>query len=87
MCTKREIDSDDHYYESQKERRRLASDKETLEKVYQTLLEEHRTLQTSLVSLYRQAPTCAGLMMVAGRRNGREGRHPCTTPSATTGDG
>jgi hypothetical protein len=49
-CTKRDVDSDDNYYESQKERRKLASDKETLEKVYQTLLEEHRTLQTSFVS-------------------------------------
>jgi protein HOOK3 len=38
---------DDHYYQIQSDRSNLLSEKETLEKVYQTLLEEHRTLQTS----------------------------------------
>ncbi|GBE82526.1 predicted protein [Sparassis crispa] len=38
---------DDHYYQIQSERSRILSEKETLEKVYQTLLEEHRTLQTN----------------------------------------
>ncbi len=38
---------DDHYYQIQSERSRILSEKETLEKVYQTLLEEHRTLQTT----------------------------------------
>jgi len=32
------------------ERSRVLSDKDTLEKVYQNLLEEHRTLQTNYVS-------------------------------------
>ncbi|KAI0747833.1 HOOK-domain-containing protein [Daedaleopsis nitida] len=38
---------DDHYYQIQTERSRILAEKETLEKVYQTLLEEHRTLQTN----------------------------------------
>ncbi|KAJ3545756.1 hypothetical protein NM688_g5588 [Phlebia brevispora] len=38
---------DDHYYQLQSERSRILSEKETLEKVYQSLLEEHRTLQTN----------------------------------------
>ncbi|KIJ29889.1 hypothetical protein M422DRAFT_36799 [Sphaerobolus stellatus SS14] len=38
---------DDHYYQIQSERSHALSEKETLEKVYQQLLEEHRTLQTS----------------------------------------
>ncbi|KAI0371779.1 HOOK-domain-containing protein [Pilatotrama ljubarskyi] len=38
---------DDHYYEIQSERSRILSEKETLEKVYQALLEEHRQLQTN----------------------------------------
>lgn len=38
---------DDHYYRIQSERSAIFSEKETLEKVYQTLLEEHRGLQTS----------------------------------------
>ncbi|EJF62459.1 HOOK-domain-containing protein [Dichomitus squalens LYAD-421 SS1] len=37
----------DHYYQIQSERSRILSEKETLEKVYQSLLEEHRTLQTN----------------------------------------
>ncbi|KAF8894385.1 HOOK protein-domain-containing protein [Infundibulicybe gibba] len=39
--------SDDHYYRIQSERSQIFSEKETLEKVYQTLLEEHRALQTN----------------------------------------
>ncbi|XP_006458316.1 hypothetical protein AGABI2DRAFT_176716 [Agaricus bisporus var. bisporus H97] len=38
---------DDHYYRIQSERSAIHLEKETLEKVYQALLEEHRTLQTS----------------------------------------
>ncbi|KAI0948399.1 hypothetical protein AcV7_009155 [Taiwanofungus camphoratus] len=38
---------DDHYYQIQSERSRILSEKETLEKVYQALLDEHRTLQTN----------------------------------------
>ncbi|KAJ7771830.1 HOOK protein-domain-containing protein [Mycena metata] len=38
---------DDHYYQIQSERSQVLSEKETLEKVYQSLLEEHRTLQTN----------------------------------------
>ncbi|TFK46029.1 hypothetical protein OE88DRAFT_1066760 [Heliocybe sulcata] len=39
---------DDHYYHIQSERSRIATEKETLEKVYQALLEEHRQLQTNM---------------------------------------
>lgn len=42
--------SDDHYYQIQLERSRAFAEKETLEKVYQQLLEEHRKLQTNFVS-------------------------------------
>ncbi|KAF9001979.1 HOOK protein-domain-containing protein [Cyathus striatus] len=38
---------DDHYYRIQSERSQIFSEKETLEKVYQALLEEHRALQTN----------------------------------------
>lgn len=38
---------DDHYYRIQSERSQVLSEKETLEKVYQALLEEHRALQTN----------------------------------------
>ncbi|KAI0362749.1 HOOK-domain-containing protein [Trametes cingulata] len=41
------ITEDDHYYQIQSERSRILSEKETLEKVYQALLEEHRQLQTN----------------------------------------
>ncbi|KAG8768744.1 hypothetical protein FRC16_006926, partial [Serendipita sp. 398] len=39
---------DDHYYEMHLERSRVLSDKDALEKAYQNLLEEHKTLQTNL---------------------------------------
>lgn len=38
---------DDHYYQIQSERSQILSEKETLDQVYQALLEEHRTLQTN----------------------------------------
>ena len=38
---------DDHYYQLQSDRSRALSEKATLEKVYETLLTEHRQLQTS----------------------------------------
>ncbi|KAJ7929345.1 HOOK protein-domain-containing protein [Mycena leptocephala] len=38
---------DDHYYQIQSERSQILSEKETIEKVYQSLLEEHRSLQTN----------------------------------------
>lgn len=39
---------DDHYYRIQSEKSVILSEKETLEKVYQSLLEERRTLQANL---------------------------------------
>ncbi|KAL5511421.1 hypothetical protein ACEPAH_4637 [Sanghuangporus vaninii] len=41
------MNDDDHYYQIQTERSRILAEKETLESVYRTLLEEHRTLQTN----------------------------------------
>ncbi|GAV99992.1 HOOK-domain-containing protein [Lentinula edodes] len=38
---------DDHYYRIQLEKSAILNEKETLEKVYQTLLDEHRQLQTT----------------------------------------
>ena len=38
---------DDHYYRIQSERSQIFSEKETLQKVYEALLEEHRALQTT----------------------------------------
>lgn len=41
------VSRDDHYYRIQSERSQIFTEKETLEKVYQMLLEEHRGLQTN----------------------------------------
>ena len=38
---------DDHYYRVQSERSQVFSEKETLQKVYEALIEEHRLLQTN----------------------------------------
>lgn len=38
---------DDHYYRTQLERSQILSEIETLQKVYEALLDEHRTLQTN----------------------------------------
>ncbi|KAG6811875.1 hypothetical protein H0H92_005451 [Tricholoma furcatifolium] len=38
---------DDHYYRIQSERSQMFSEKETLQKVYEALLEDHRALQTN----------------------------------------
>lgn len=38
---------DDHYYQIQSERSQILSERDTLQKVYQALLEEHRILQTN----------------------------------------
>lgn len=45
-----QMTDDDHYYEMHLERSRVLSDKDTLEKAYQTLLEEHQKHQRDLVS-------------------------------------
>ena len=39
---------DDHYYQLQSERSRLQLEKDALEKTHQTLLEDHRSLQSQL---------------------------------------
>lgn len=48
------MNEDDHYYRIQSERSKALADKETVEKVYQALLEEHRTLQTSFDDLSQE---------------------------------
>ena len=40
--------SDDHYYELHLERSRALTEKDTLEKAYQNLIQEHQILQASL---------------------------------------
>lgn len=42
---------DDHYYRIQSDRRQILAEKETVEKVYSTLLEDHRALQTNFDDL------------------------------------
>ena len=42
---------DDHYYQIQSERSQILLEKDTLNQVYQALLEEHRTLQTNFDDL------------------------------------
>lgn len=44
-----QMTDDDHYYEMHLERSRVLSDKDTLEKAHQTLVEEHEKLQHDLV--------------------------------------
>lgn len=45
---------DDHYYQVRLEKSRILSEKETLEQVYQTLLAEHRTLQTNFDDIVQE---------------------------------
>ena len=47
QITLRIRDRDDHYYRIQSERSQILAEKETIEKVYQVLLEDHRVLQTN----------------------------------------
>ena len=42
---------DDHYYRIQSDRSQILVEKETVEKVYSALLEEHRALQTNFDDL------------------------------------
>jgi protein HOOK3 len=43
-----DISRDDHYYQIQSDRSRVAQEKDTINKAYQALVEEHRQLQASL---------------------------------------
>ncbi|KIK63774.1 hypothetical protein GYMLUDRAFT_57431 [Collybiopsis luxurians FD-317 M1] len=47
MLGEASMTEDDHYYRIQSEKSAILNEKETLEKVYQQLLEEHRLLQTT----------------------------------------
>ncbi|PIL23739.1 hypothetical protein GSI_13489 [Ganoderma sinense ZZ0214-1] len=58
---------DDHYYQIQSERSRILSEKETLEKVYQSLLEEHRTLQTNFDDIVSEKDDAVAQMKQAQR--------------------
>ncbi|KAF7322701.1 hypothetical protein HMN09_00048900 [Mycena chlorophos] len=58
---------DDHYYQLQTEKSQILSEKETLEKVYQALLEEHRTLQTTHDDLVSEKDDALAKMREARR--------------------
>jgi protein HOOK3 len=50
FVVKKDVDAllrDDHYYQIQSERSQILAEKDTLNQVYQALLEEHRALQTN----------------------------------------
>ncbi|KAH9946359.1 HOOK-domain-containing protein [Epithele typhae] len=58
---------DDHYYQIQSERSRILAEKETLMKVYQQLLEEHRTLQTNFDDAVNEKEDAVGQLKQAQR--------------------
>ncbi|EJD53364.1 HOOK-domain-containing protein, partial [Auricularia subglabra TFB-10046 SS5] len=58
---------DDHYYELQSERSRILNEKETLVKVYQTLLDEHRQLQTNFDDMQSERDDALGRLRQAQR--------------------
>ncbi|KIJ99580.1 hypothetical protein K443DRAFT_679841 [Laccaria amethystina LaAM-08-1] len=65
---------DDHYYRIQSERSQIFSEKETLEKVYQTLLEDHRALQTNFDDMISEKEDAQAQLRqvrreIDGRRN------------------
>ncbi|KAF7311669.1 hypothetical protein MKEN_01070500 [Mycena kentingensis (nom. inval.)] len=70
---------DDHYYQLQTEKSQILSDKETLEKVYQALLEEHRTLQTNHDDLVSEKDDALAKL--------REARREADTRRSDKGDG
>ncbi|KAJ7074380.1 HOOK protein-domain-containing protein [Mycena amicta] len=70
---------DDHYYQLQTEKSQILSDKETLEKVYQALLEEHRTLQTNHDDLVSEKDDTLAKL--------REARREADTRRSDKGDG
>ncbi|KAF5391835.1 hypothetical protein D9757_001675 [Collybiopsis confluens] len=47
MLSEASMTEDDHYYRIQSEKSSILNEKETLEKVYQQLIDEHRLLQTT----------------------------------------
>lgn len=46
MCGSFGYHRDDHYYRVQSEKRQIRAEKENIEKLYNSLMEEHRTLQS-----------------------------------------
>ncbi|KAF7295154.1 hypothetical protein MIND_01054100 [Mycena indigotica] len=70
---------DDHYYQLQTEKSQILSEKETLEKVYQALLEEHRTLQTNHDDLISEKEDAVVKL--------REARREADTRRSDKGDG
>ncbi len=51
------MSSDDHFYEIQNELSRVVAEKDTLEKVYQALISDHRNLQNNLVGAKSRFPS------------------------------
>jgi protein HOOK3 len=45
------VSRDDHYYQVQSEKRQILTEKDSIEKAYQTLMQEHRTLQANVEDL------------------------------------
>ena len=61
------MDRDDQYYQMQSERSKIIAEEETLEQVYQTLLAEHRTLQTNFDDLASEKEDALGQLREARR--------------------
>jgi protein HOOK3 len=45
------VSRDDHYYQVQSEKRQILTEKDSVEKAYQTLMQEHRALQATVEDL------------------------------------
>jgi protein HOOK3 len=58
---------DDHYYRIQSERSQILSEKETIENVYQALLEEHRVLQTNFDDVVSEKDDALARLRAASR--------------------
>ena len=63
---------DDHYYRVQSERSQVFSEKETLQRVYEALIEEHRTLQTNFDDvMHEKDDALARLRQLSHEADGR----------------
>ncbi|KAG6889791.1 hypothetical protein C0992_004209 [Termitomyces sp. T32_za158] len=61
------MNEDDHYYRIQSERSQIFSEKETLQKVYEALLEEYRILQTSFDDVVAEKEDALSRLQVVRR--------------------
>lgn len=58
---------DDHYYRIQSDRSQILAEKETVEKVYSSLLEDHRALQTNFDDLLSEKEDTVARLQEAQR--------------------